>query len=281
MLDRVVIKKIEDFVYLKPRSVQDIARHIKRNWRTADRYIDYISSEYGTISTTVFRKGTRGALKIVYWSSVEKASKNVFQENLEKELLLMKKKEDFSGFDIFQLVKDENKRAIVENAIDENSTNLSELKELLESAKKEVLLFSGNLSFINLNNKNFNMLGILEELVKRDISIKVVCRADFTARKNLESLLSLNFKYGKELVEIRHLEQPLRAVLVDRKLLRIKEVKEPTGKINELDKKVFIFYTIKDKEWGEWASKIFWKMFSFSISAKLRLEEMKKLKIKS
>ena len=72
MLSSEVIKKIEDFVYEKPRSIQEIAEYIKKNWRTADRYIQEIEKNFGTISTKVFREGTRGALKIVYWSAVEK-----------------------------------------------------------------------------------------------------------------------------------------------------------------------------------------------------------------
>jgi len=50
------------------------------------------------------------------------------------------------------------------------------------------------------------------------------------------------------------------------------------GKIHELDKKLFIFYTIKDKEWVEWLSKIFWNMFSSSVDSSKRLEEIQKLK---
>ena len=74
MLNNELIKKIEDFVYSKPRSVQEIASYIGKNWRTADRYISEIEKNYGTIATRVFREGTRGALKIVYWASVEKIS---------------------------------------------------------------------------------------------------------------------------------------------------------------------------------------------------------------
>lgn len=62
------------------------------------------------------------------------------------------------------------------------------------------------------------------------------------------------------------------------KFFDIKEIKEPTGKISELDKKIFIFYNIKDKEWIDWLTKIFWKMFSSSIDARKRLMELEKIK---
>ena len=279
MLTPELIKKIEDFVYQKPRSIHEIAQFLGKNWRTADRYVEEIEKNFGTISTRTFRGGTRGALKVVFWSSVEKISHSVFQEKLEQEIMSARRKEDFSAFDIFQHVPDKNKRAIVENAIDENSTNLKEFTEILSSTQKQLLIFSGNLSFVNLKNKKFDMMKILEDLVKRGVIIKIICRIDFAGRENIEKVLSLNFKYGKENIEIRHRDHPVRAFVVDNKIFRIKEIKEPTGKIKELDKKLFIFYTIKDKDWTEWLSRVFWKMFSGSVGFDKRMEELKKLKL--
>ncbi len=277
MLDNVNIKKIEDFVYAKPRSIQEIASFLGKSWRTADRYVDGIIKEFGTISTRTFRGGTRGALKIVYWSSVEKASHSIFQERLEQSIMLARRKEDFSAFDIFQHIPEKDKKANIEYSIDEDSTDLSELVRFIEKTQKQLLVFSGNLSFINLKNKNIDMFNVLEGLVKRGVAIKVLCRVDIAGKENIENMLSLNFKHGKELIEIRHKEHPIRAVIVDNKMFRIKEIKEPTGKKHELNKKAFIFYNIKDKEWTEWLSRIFWKMFSASVNAEKRLEEMKRL----
>jgi hypothetical protein len=278
MLRTEEIKKIEDFVSLKPRSIQEISEHLQVSWRTADRYIEKLKQDFGTIETRVFREGTRGALKIVYWASVDKISHSVFQERLESEVLKAKRKEDFSAFDIFQFIEDKNKEAIIEKAINEESTQIKELVELLNKTEKQLLIFSGNLSFINLKNKSIDMMSILDKLVKKGVIIKVICRVDLAGKDNIEKLLSLNFKNGKSSIEIRHNEHPLRAFIIDGKLFRIKEIKEPTGRINELDKKVFIFYTIKDKEWTEWVSRIFWKIFSQSIEAGKRLNELKKIK---
>ncbi|MEK6826999.1 MAG: hypothetical protein AABX99_00765 [Nanoarchaeota archaeon] len=281
MLNAEVIKKIEDFVYNKPRSIQEIAQHLGKNWRTADRYVEEISKEFATISSRVFRKGTREALKIVYWSSIEKVSSGIFQEKLEQEIFSFKTKEQFSAFDIYQHVPDKNKKTIIEYNPSENSKELKELKELFEKAEKQVIIFSGNLSLLNSKYKNFDMMKILEELVKKDIRIKIICRIDIIGIENLEKILSLNFKNGKENIEIRHREQPVRAFVIDNKIIRLKEIKEPTGKMGELNKRIFIFYTIKDKEWAEWLSKIFFKMFSQSIDAKKRLEELRKMNYKN
>ncbi|MFH1211196.1 MAG: hypothetical protein V1645_04765, partial [archaeon] len=215
MLDNASVKRIEDFVSEKPRSVNEIAFMLKKSWRTADRYIDEISKEFGTISTRTFREGTRGALKVVYWSSVEKVSHSVFQQRLEYDISISKKKEDFSAFDIFQHVPDKAKSASIERAVDEDSTDLKELASILQKVKKQLLVFSGNLSFINLKNKNIDVFKLLEQVVKRGVVVKVISRVDFVGKENIERLLSLNYKHGKELVEVRHREQPLRALVVD------------------------------------------------------------------
>ncbi len=279
MLDSQIVREIEELVYKKPRSMQEIAQHIKRNWRTADRYVEEIEKEWGTIATRVFRGGTKGALKIAYWASVEKLGSSLFQENLEKEILLFKKKEEFSAFDLFQHVGDKQKKAIVEEAKSDDETNLGELGQLLSSAQKQLLIFSGNLSFINNKNKDFDALKIFEDLIKKKVSIKIICRVDFAGKENIERILSLNYKLGKDAIEIRHREQPVRAYLIDNKIARLKEVKEPTGRAHELNKKMYLFYTIKDKEWVEWLSKVFWKMYSSSIGAQKRLEELSKIKL--
>lgn len=279
MLNSEIIKKIEDFVYAKPRSVQEIAQQTGKNWRTADRYIQDIEKNFGTISTRVFREGTRGALKIVYWASIEKVSNSVFQQQLEEQILKGRTKYEFAPFDIFQYIQDKNKYAWVKASENEvKAGRLIEFKELLIKAKKQILFLSGNLSFINFKDKEVDIFKEIENLVKKGIIIKVVCRVDVAGRENIEKLLSLNFKYGKDLIEIKHREQPLRATIIDNKLVNLKEIKEPTGREKELNKKIFIFYTIKDKEWVEWLSKIFWKMFNSSIDSRKRLQEMDKLK---
>lgn len=278
MLDADIVRKIEEFVYRQPCSIQEIAHHVGRNWRTVDRYVAEIEKEYGTVSTKVFRGGTKGALKIAYWASVEKVSKSVFQEKLETDIMLGKKKEDFSAFDIFQHVDDKHKKSLVETTVEENSKTNIELVKNLKEIKNQLLIFSGNLSFINLKNKSFDMLEELDKLVKRGVSVKIISRVDIAGLENIEMVLSLNQKYGKELVEIRHREQPLRAFIFDNRSFRLKEVKEPTGKIKELDKKVFIFYMVSDRKWVEWLTRLFWRIFSGSVLAEKRIVELKKLK---
>ena len=279
MLRSEEIKKIEDFVAEKPRSIQEISEMLKISWRTADRYLQKIEADLGTISTRVFRGGTRGALKIVFLAGVEKVSHSIFQQQLEQQIFQYRKKEEFSAFDIFQHISDKNKKAWIKEGENESKAGrLIEFKEFLEEAKKQVMFLSGNLSFINFDDGKVNVFRILENLVKKGIKIKVICRVDMGGIENVKKLLSLNFKYGKEAIEIHHREQPIRATIVDGRIMNLKEIQLPTGREKELNKKVFIFYTIRDKDWTEWLSRVFWKMFSQSIDANKRLDEIKKLR---
>jgi len=276
MLDSQTISKIEEFVYSKPRNIQEIAECIGKNWRTADRYVEEIEKNFGTIATRVFRAGTRGALKIVYWASIEKVSHSIFQERLEQDILTARKKEDFSAFDIFQYIPDKNRNLSVKN---KEEDNVEEFSRILLSAQKQILFFSGNLSFINLKDRKKDLSQIFEELANKKVMMKVLCRVDLAGKENIERVLSLNSKYGKDLIEIRHDAHPIRGVIIDGKFIRLKEVKEPTGKINELNKKAFIFYNISDKSWADWLSKVFWKKFSNSMDANKRLEQLKRIRI--
>src|SRR3989344_8889592 len=120
MLTSAIIKKIENLVAQKPRSIQEISNLINKNWRTADRYIEVIKKDFGTLETRVFREGTRGALKIVYWAPIEKVNSSVFQEKLEEDISRSKKKEDFSAFNIFQYISDKNKKVTIEETDEKN-----------------------------------------------------------------------------------------------------------------------------------------------------------------
>lgn len=278
MISSEIVQKIENFVYAKPRSIQEIASHLGKNWRTADRYIEEIEKQFGTVAVRVFREGTRGALKIVYWASIEKASKSIFQEQLEKSIFSSKHKEDFSGFDIYQHISEKDKKiALAYDSEDQEKIN-RELAEFISGAQKQILFFSGNLSFINLKAKNADLFKAIEERTKNGVSVKILCRVDIIGKANIERMLSLNFKHGKEMIEIHHMEQPLRVVIVDGKSFRIKEIKEPGSRNPEFNKKVFMFYTIKNKEWADWLTKVFWKMFSSSLDAQKRLEEINKIR---
>jgi len=278
MLDNHIVKKIEDYCITEPRSIHELSKHIGKNWRTLDRYVNEIKKEYGTLDIKTFRGGTRGALKIVYYSAVEKFSGTVFQQELEKQIFSGREKEDFSPFDIYQFVSDKEKEIWMKQAENESKAGrLIEFQKLLDSAKKQVLFYSGNLSFIGFDDGEINVFNEMEKLVKRGISIKVLCRVDVVGINNIRKMLSLNKKYGKELIEIRHRNQPLRITIIDDNIVNMKEVKEPTCRDDELQERIFIFYTIRNREWAKWLQSIFWRMFNTAIGSSKRIEEIDRL----
>jgi hypothetical protein len=282
MLDNKTIKKIEEFVLIRPRSIQEISILLNKNWRTIDRYVEEIKKSYGTIDVRTFREGTRGALKIVYYSAIENFSGTIFQKELEKQIFYGRTKYDFSPFDIFQFVSESKKLIWMKKGIDEsNAGRLIEFKKLLDCAKKQILFFSGNLSFINFDDGKINLFDEIEGLVKRGVFLKVLCRIDVVSLKNVEKLLSLNKKYGRDFIEIRHRTQPLRATIIDELVVNLKEVIEPTQRKNETLKRLFLFYTIREKDWIKWLDSIFWRMFNSSVGSDKRLVELKRVDLTS
>ncbi len=279
MLTTEIIKKINDFVFLKPRTMDEIAKHIKKNWRTANRYVEKISEQQGTISIRVFRKGTRGALKVVYWANIEQIHSGAFQEELFEKIKTGKSKRDFSPFDIWQHVSSKKKSAFLEEQEYESKTAFNkDLPNLFMGTEKQLLIFSGNLSWANIVQKNVNIFKILENLGKKNISIKILSGVDVDNLEDIQKFLSLNNKLGKEFIEIRHAQQPLRAFIIDKKIARFKEIRYTEQKRKkENKKKLWIFYNIYDKDWISWLQKIFWNLFSKAIPAEKRIKEIENI----
>jgi hypothetical protein len=272
MITTEIIKKINDFVYSKPRTVEEIAKHIGKNWRTANRYVERIAEQQGTISMRTFREGTRGALKIVFWNNIERIHATSFQEKLFAKIEAGRKKDDFSPFDIYQHIDNNKKSAFMEQQGEESETAINrDLPDLLRSTEKQILLFSGSLSWANLRQNHFKTIDIFEELAKRNIPIKVIANVDLTSMENVKKFLAINDRLGKQMVEVRHREQPLRGVVIDSRFARFKEIRKTTM---DKKKKTFIFYGIYDREWLEWVQKIFWNLFSTAIPAEKRLKEI-------
>jgi len=280
MLDDTLLKKINDFVYAKPRTVLEVAQMMDKNWRTADRYVEKIAKEQGTISIRTFRGGTRGALKIVFWNNVEKIHSTEFQERIFKKIESGREKEDFSPMDIYQYIDCNKKKAFLEVQADENAKIEQDIVSLIRGAKEQIFIFSGNLSWANAVQGKVKVLDVLEEAAKRKVAIKILTRVDIASMSNIEKVLPINEKLGREAIEVRHCEQPLRCIMIDNKVARLKEIKDPVNyKKGELAKKMFIFYEIYDSEWLEWLQKVFWNFFRPAMPASKRIEEINSIKV--
>lgn len=273
MLNKSIIAKITEFVRQQPRTIQEIARLIDKNWRTADRYVEQIAQESGLIGVRTFREGSRGALKIVFWRSLEGAKGSVFQERMLDQIERGKNKEDFSSFDIYQFVDPAHREAFVQTSEFSNEPKLMYDKIMLK-ANVHVLSFSGNLSWIGLRPE---MMKAIEANAKRKIGLKILTRIDFTSWENVEKVLAINARVGWDAVQVRHCEQPLRAVIVDEKLVLLKQVMSPTF-VRELKEKTFLYYLIDDAEWVSWLERVFYHLWGQSVDAKTRIDALATLK---
>jgi phosphatidylserine/phosphatidylglycerophosphate/cardiolipin synthase-like enzyme len=278
LLDAKITKKITDLVHAKPRTIDEIAKAIGKNWRTADRYIERISEETGTIAVRTFREGSRGALKIVYLNNTEKISSTEFQERLLHRILAGKTKDDFSPFDIYQYVDAEHRSAFMERQPEDSVDVDQDFISMFSAAQEQVMIFSGNLSWANVTCKKVRVIDALKELAKRGVPVKIITRVDIASLKNLAKVQQINEDLGREAIEIRHAAQPLRCLIIDNKHARLKEIKRPElYKKGELCEKTHIFYNIYDEEWVEWLQKVFWKMFGSAIPAARRLETIESI----
>jgi len=278
MLDGKIIKQITEFVYTKPRTVQEIAALLQKNWRTADRYVERIIEETGSLAIRTFREGTRGALKIVFYNNIERIANTEFQERMLQKILTGRKKEDFSPLDIYQYVDPKKRKAFLEVQQQEFATIDQDVLSLFRSAEKNIMIFSGNLSWANVTQGKTKVLEGLAEAAERGTPIKIVTRVDLASLTNLALVQEINEHLGREAIEIRHAEQPLRCIVIDTKHARFKEVKKTeTYKKGELPENTFIFYDVYEQEWLEWLHKVFWAMFRVAIPAQKRVETLKSI----
>ncbi len=278
VLGSEAIEKIKDAVRQRPRTINEIANDLDVSWKTADRYVESLKETDGCILTHTFRQGTRGAMKIAYWNIIEQSFTEA-QEIIFSQIRQGKKKEDFSPLDVFQFADAKKRKMVVFEEGQEQEFFFKNFVELMESAKETVCMFSGNLSLVNYEFGEKTTMKILESLAKKGVSFKVISRVELPAIKNIEKMLSLNIKSGRNAVEIVHLEQPLRGFIVDGKIVGLKEVKNPLNyKKGELEKKTYIFYSFWDKKWVDWMQNVFWKLWQNSFDAKTRLESMKFLR---
>ncbi len=265
-------KQIVSFVKKEPRTVQDIAQLLGKSWLTADSYVKQIKERTGLINIKTFRKGTQGALKLVFYNYSDSLATDDVKEELYQLIKSGRRKTDFDFMDIFQFVPQEKKKVISQVMSVKESVHFA---SLLKQAKSNIYFFSGNLSFLNLRERGTSMIEVIEELLGRKIRLKIICRVDAASINNLAKLDMLLKKFP-DLIEIRHSYQPLRGFIVDDSLARFSsEALVEHYKEGELQKDIKFFYEIFDSEWIDWLQKVFWNIFRFSIDHNVRLNEIR------
>ena len=273
-----VDKQILSFVANEPKSIHEIAQHIKKSWKTVDKYVKEIQKDNPELRIKVFRKGSHGALKVVYLANIMQKSKDEIKEKLLNSFLTGNVKDDFDVLDFFMHVKSEQKNVVFEQYEKESVSVKQELVKQLCSCQHTLYNFSGNLSWINVKEKGVVMLHILEDLVKRGVKIKILCRIDPASLRNITKLKSLDKKHGTNLIEIRHLRHPLRGFIFDDQLLRLKEeVRTARYKEGEIAKNLRVFYDIWSPEWVNWLTNVFTYSFNSSMDLASYEDVIKKI----
>ncbi len=269
------IKKIINFVKAEPKTVQEISKLIKKSWLTADSYVKQIKSQTGRLDIKTFRKGTQGALKIVFYNHAESMHTDDLKENFYEQIKLGRRKEDFDFMEIYQFIPEEKKKASVEDYHEDELPHNQNLISNMKKAKNQILFFSGNLSFTNIEENGKKVLSVMEELLQRKVSLKILSRITFSSIRNINQLLPLIKKYPN-LIEIRHCYQPLRGAIIDDSFAQFK-VEEKNFKSYEMEKSKRIYYDVYDEEWIAWLQKVFWNIFRFSLDYDARIKVLKKI----
>ena len=279
-MENEIRQKILEFIHTRPRAVAEVASLISKNWRTADRYLEQLVSE-DLIKLHVFRKGGRGALKIAYWptsiTETPSATKNFLFQRIVNGL----KKEDFSALDIIQHISN-NKRKVelFSKEYYGSVKNISTFWSSLNKAKKQILFFSGNLSFINMGNKFDEFVNLTQKILEKGVNINILTRVDITNTETIKTLLNLNKKDLSGKINIRYAYQPLRCTIIDEDICFLKENMNLYGDIEDEKTSTSTFiYTATEQDWINWLTKMFWHIWHGSIDAEKRLtvlEEMSK-----
>jgi hypothetical protein len=272
-----ITKKIASFVKKEPRTIQDIAKHISKSWVTAESYVEKIRQQTGLLSTKVFRAGTQGALKLVYWNYEGALSSDEVKEALFQRIRLGARKTDFDPLEIYQHIPAKNKRSILEWYDNPQKSLKQGLHQFLRQAESEICCFSGNGSWMNMTENGKPILSTLEELLKRKVTIRMVMRIDLASMENIKRLSRLMNKYPDQL-DIRHATQPLRGFVIDGKTVRLKnELESSTYKPGEIKGNLRVFYQWQDEDWSFWTQQVFWQMHRNAPAAEQRMKELEKI----
>jgi hypothetical protein len=252
-------KQIIDFVKKEPRTIQDVARYIGKSWVTCDTYVNKIKDETGQIDVKVFREGTQGALKIVFYNYSDSIIADTVQERLFNQIKNGRFKEDFDFMDVYQYISEREKTKTIVEDEKQNKKMEERLGQIIKNTEKQLFCFSGNLSFIN--SKNYDGVKLYERLLENGANIKILCRMNEASLHNVAKVQYLLDKYPNNF-EIRHCYHPLRGVISDDKIARFKnEVFSKNYKENELLEDVKTYYEISNKDWLKWLEKVFWNLF--------------------
>lgn len=264
-------QEILDLVHARPRSIAEIAEGIEKNWRTADKYVAELVEE-DMLGIHIFRKGGRGAIKVVYWPTSLQDTPSAVKNYLFDRIKSTSRKWDFSPLDIVQHV-DKKKRELLylSEGFYQSGENLTGYLNELNKAKETILLFSGNLSFIDLTQKQSQFYEALVALLEKGVNINILTRADASNKQRIRDLLALNEQGKKGRLTIRYAHQPLRCTIIDDKSIHLRESFAIYEDLTKKSQGEYI-YRITDESWTKWLTDVFWHLWRGSLEAEERIK---------
>ncbi len=261
MLNEGLYEKIVSFVKEEPKTIQEISFFINKSWVTTEKYVKEIIDKTNSLGIKHFRKGTKAALKIVYYKLFENT--DTLKKSLQERILNSPLKNFFDFFEIFQFVDDNKKRLDLKKPF-------IKLEDFFLQANNELIIYSGNLSFLNKK-----VLSILESLLQKRVYIKILSRVEYADIKNFKKIEYLLKKYPN--IEVRHSRQPLRGYIVDGKKALFKTVFDPKYyKNEELEKETTLFYYLEDEKWISFLKNTFFILWKSSINSEFRIMQLEK-----
>lgn len=273
--DQEALRIIES-VKEEPRTVQDIARLIGRSWVTADNYLKKVEDRTGLIKVKTFRKGSHGALKVVYYPAKGNTTTDEIKKRVAGQIMQGKLADDFDCMELFQFIPENKKKVFIEEYDEseyDTKRNNPEIFDLYNKAENAVYSFSGY-SYLGMRKDDLSMVEMIESLLKRKVSIKILAPITIHSITHLTKLEPLIARYPN-LIEIRHCYQPLRGFIIDDKIIRLKN--EESLKESKSLSKATIYYEIYCDQWISWMTKLFWQLFRSSLDYSLRVKEIRRI----
>ena len=264
-------RKIIDALKCEPLSVQEISKLIGRSWVTTNTYLEKLSRDTGLVDIKVFRKGSHGALKVAYYKHLVR-NNDLVKKGLYSQIKNARVKQDFDFMELYQFVADDKKKTDVDKF---QTEFLGHMRTLYSSAKHSIFCFSGNLSYVGLDENGVSVLDIIENALKRKVSVRIIARLNVSTLKNWKKIEYLLKKY-EGLFEIRHAYQPLRGFIVDDKVARFKNDECNYDK-KELSQDMRFFYEIYDSDWIIWLQDVFWDYYNSALDGVQRVKELGKV----
>jgi DNA-binding transcriptional ArsR family regulator/arsenate reductase-like glutaredoxin family protein len=270
-------RKLIDSISKAPCSIQELSQKFEKNWRTIDNYIKKLQEE-GLVCIKEFKKGERVSFKIAYLrpdiSNYDSRVKKKILRNIENGKL----SSDFSPLDIIQFLSEKD----IESYFKPLNIPFKqpELELFFNQAQTSILIFSGDLDWLEAKVKNKTFFDILKQLAKEKVFIKILARVDMSTKDRIKKLLKINQELGFDAVEIHHQEHPLRCFILDGKIARLKEPVFSHKNDGTLVKLGTYIYNIKDQSWVNWLEQVFWNQFRSSIPAEKRLNVLNRIRVK-